>query len=159
MGLFNLLKSNSAKQAARYITAVKNVLHRKIEDKLDASEAKFQATPQKNKTISPFEALSQELIRNLNQFLLIKKEPIIGYQPIDLFPTSVLINHQKSFNLSEKSKSHLSKAYKFLSDCNEELKALEMSKEGFINGNLSEDLFDRGELILRHALESIPTHK
>ena len=151
MSLFDFLNIPSVKKTLRYGQAVGNVLRRKVENTLDENE--LQAAPP---TASPQEAVINELLKNLKQFQAIRNSRrVIGFLAIEFFLSNTWQRHSASLLLSDPQKTVLDRAYGFLSQCNAELGGMEVRKDGFIKGQLSEPLLESGAQVLQDAIGAL----
>ena len=151
MGLFDFLKKPAAKKTLQYGQAVGNVLRRKVGEKLAASERRAALT-----ILTPQEAIAQELFKNIQQFQAIRNNRrAIGFLSVDFFLSKAWQRNGASLKLSDEQKTTLDRAYGFLSQCNGELEGMEVRKDGFVKGQLSDPLLESGTQVLQEAINSL----
>ena len=154
MGLLDFLKKPGVRKTLRVGQAVGKVLRKKVEDRLDESEAKAA------RTSSPSRPVEDELSRNLEQFRKFHQTSnAIGFMAVDFFAVRELEKTQSGPELSPEQAGTLGEALTFLRQCNAELEKVEVRKDGFVKGNLSQPLLDKGENVLQKSLELIQKEK
>ena len=147
MGLLKLFKKLKIEKALRVGQSTVKFLRKKLEDKLNKSEAIG------TESFSHHKFLVNELSKGLEQFLKLRQIPkAIGFMPVDFFSFQALERGQEDLNLSIGEAKVIEEAVLFFSKCNRELERMEVRKDGFVKGRLSKSLLDSGEKILKDAL-------
>ena len=151
MNFSDFLKNNKVKKTLEYGQAIGKIIRRKIEKKLDAEENKVT-----NSSLTPQEAVMRELLKNLQQFqAILNNRKVIGFLAISLFISKAWGSHKDSIKLPDNQKIALEKAYGFLLQCNCELESMEVRKDGFVEGQLSDPLLESGLTVLQRAIDAL----